>query len=82
MVSLLWAKVCPLFGLPDPLGSDRKTASEKNNVKGGGTLMSKIIAALQIPIGKVFGHKYTGCTVKTPFINFSFAPTHFQQPYS
>lgn len=37
--------------------------------------MSKIIALVQLVIGKVLGHKYTGFTVKTPFINFSFAPT-------
>lgn len=42
--------------------------------------MSKIIAAIQKPIGKVSGHKYTGFTVKTPFINFSFAPSPFVQP--
>ena len=29
--------------------------------------MSKIIALVQLVIGKVLGHKYTGFTVKTPF---------------
>lgn len=37
--------------------------------------MSKIIAKSQFYIDKVSGHRYTGCTIKTPFINFSFAPT-------
>lgn len=36
--------------------------------------MTKIIALLQKAIGKATGHKYSGMTVKTPFINFSFAP--------
>ncbi len=44
--------------------------------------MSKIIAAFQIFFGKVLGHKYTGFTVKTPFINFSFAPTRLHSPIS
>ena len=42
--------------------------------------MSKIIAKLQSPIDKVSGHKYTGFTIKAPFINFSFAPTIFTAP--
>ena len=41
--------------------------------------MSKIIAKLQSPIDKVSGHKYTGFTIKAPFINFSFAPTKLIQ---
>lgn len=43
--------------------------------------MSKIIARFQNVPDKVFGHKYTGLTIKTPFVNFSFAPTHFTAPY-
>ncbi len=42
--------------------------------------MSKIIAKLQCPIDKVFGHKYTGFSIKAPFISFSFAPTIFTAP--
>lgn len=42
--------------------------------------MSKIIAVFQVPIDKVSGHKYTGFTLKTPFVNFSFAPTTFTAP--
>lgn len=42
--------------------------------------MSKIIAKLQSPINKVFDHKYTGFTIKAPFINFSFAPTIITAP--
>ena len=42
--------------------------------------MSKIITAIQKPIGKVSGHKYTGFTIKTPFINFSFAPAIILPP--
>lgn len=42
--------------------------------------MTKIIAAIQRTIGKVFGHRYTGFTLKTPFIDFSFAPALFIQP--
>lgn len=42
--------------------------------------MSKIIAKLQSPIDKVSGHKYTGFTIKAPFINFSFDPTIFTAP--
>ena len=42
--------------------------------------MSKIIAKLQSPIDKVSGHIYTGFTIKSPFINFSFAPTIFTAP--
>ena len=42
--------------------------------------MSKIIAKLQSPIDKVSGHKYTGFTIKAPFINFSFAPTISVKP--
>ena len=73
--------IFPLFDPPDPLGSDRKKANENVIVKGGGTVMSKIIAKYQCYLDKVSGHKYTGCTIKTPFINFSFAPTivPFQQ---
>ena len=37
--------------------------------------MSKIIVRIQLFLDKVFGHKYTGFTIKAPFINFSFAPT-------
>lgn len=36
--------------------------------------MSKIIVRIQLFLDKVFGHKYTGFTIKAPFINFSFAP--------
>ena len=43
--------------------------------------MSKIITRFQIVPDKVFGHKYTGLTIKTPFVNFSFAPTLFTDPY-
>ena len=37
--------------------------------------MSKIISKSQKALDKVCDHKYTGLTLKTPFINFSFAPT-------
>lgn len=80
-VILMMGQDLPLFGSPDPLGSDRKKANEIVNVKGGGTVMSKIIARFQIVPDKVCGHKYTGLTVKTPFVNFSFAPTLFAAPY-
>lgn len=36
--------------------------------------MSKIILSVNKLLVKVTGHKYTGFTVKTPFINLSFAP--------
>lgn len=39
--------------------------------------MSKIIVGIQKVIGKVSGHRYTGFTVKAPFINLSFAPVLF-----
>ena len=42
--------------------------------------MSKIIALFQIVLDKVFGHKYTGFSIKTPFVNVSFAPTIFHSP--
>ena len=41
--------------------------------------MSKIIVRIQLFLDKVFGHKYTGFTIKAPFINFSFAPTKLIQ---
>ena len=43
--------------------------------------MSKIIALFQIVLDKVFGHKNTGFSIKTPFVNVSFAPTIFTAPY-
>ena len=64
---------------PDPLGSDRIKANEKVVAKGGDALMSKIIVRIQLFLDKVFGHKYTGFTIKAPFINFSFAPTKLIQ---
>lgn len=36
--------------------------------------MSKIIMYANKLLVKVTGHRYTGFTVKTPFINLSFAP--------
>ena len=36
--------------------------------------MSKIITYANKLLVKVTGHRYTGFTVKTPFINLSFAP--------
>ena len=36
--------------------------------------MSKVINFAQPIIGNITGHKYTGLTVKLPFINLSFAP--------
>ena len=42
--------------------------------------MSKIIAILQKGLDKATGHKYTGLTLKTPFINFSFAPSYITRP--
>lgn len=39
--------------------------------------MSKIIAGIQKVTGKVFSHRYTGFTIKAPFINLSFAPVLF-----
>lgn len=68
----------PFLDPPDPLGSVRKT-NEKNTTKEGGVKMSKIIDLLQKVIGKA-GHKYTGLTVKTPFMNFSFVPASVQKP--
>lgn len=44
--------------------------------------MSKIIKAFQNILGKVTAHKYAGITIKTPFVNFSFAPSIFMQPCS
>ena len=41
--------------------------------------MSKIIVRIQLFLDKVFGHKYTGFTIKAPFINFSFAPAKLIQ---
>ena len=74
MLYYYWAKILPLLGSPDPLGSDRIKANEKVVAKGGDALMSKIIVRIQLFLDKVFGHKYTGFTIKAPFINFSFAP--------
>ncbi len=42
--------------------------------------MSKIIAGVQKIIGKVSGHRYTGLTLKMPFVNLSFAPVLFNSP--
>ena len=43
--------------------------------------MSKIIMYANQLLVKVTGHKYTGLTVKTPFINLSFAPAQkFDKP--
>lgn len=36
--------------------------------------MSKIFMYVNKLLVKVAGHKYTGFTVKTPFVNLSFAP--------
>lgn len=41
--------------------------------------MSKIIVRIQLFLGKMFSHKYTGFTIKASFINFSFAPTKLIQ---
>lgn len=43
--------------------------------------MSKIINSIQAILDKVIAHKYTGFTIKLPFINFSFAPVHFHSPF-
>lgn len=42
--------------------------------------MSKVINSAQPIIGNITGHKYTGLTVKLPFINLSFAPVHTISP--
>lgn len=42
--------------------------------------MSKIINFAQTIIGKVTGHKYTGITIKMPFVNLSFAPVLIHSP--
>lgn len=42
--------------------------------------MSKIIEGIQKVTGKVSGHRYTGFTIKVPFINLSFAPVLFHGP--
>ena len=72
----MWAKVFPLFGPPDSTG----LAANESITKGGGVLMSKIINFTQTIIGKVTGHKYTGITIKMPFVNFSFAPVLIYSP--
>ena len=43
--------------------------------------MSKIIGLMRILLDKVLGHKYTGFSIKTPFINVSFAPTNLPALY-
>ena len=72
----MWAKVCPLFGPPDPAG----IKANESITKGGGVLMSKIITYANKLLVKVTGHRYTGFTVKTPFINLSFAPVLIHSP--
>jgi len=66
----MWAKVCPLFGPPDPAG----IKANESITKGGGVLMSKIFMYVNKLLVKATGHRYTGFTVKMPFINLSFAP--------
>lgn len=45
-------------------------------------MMQKIVSTVQKVLGKTIAHRYTGFTIRVPFINFSFAPAPFQQPYS
>ena len=72
----MWAKVCPLFGPPDPAG----IKANGSITKGGGVPMSKTINFAQSIIGKVTGHKYTAITIKMPFANLSFAPVLIYSP--
>lgn len=67
----------PPLGSPDSAG----IKANESTAKGGGALMSKIIAGIQKVIGKVTGHRYTGFTIKAPFINLSFAPVLFPRPH-
>jgi hypothetical protein len=79
MIYFLWVKIFPLFDPPDPKGSARKKANERNNVIGGGAMMSKIIHCFNWTNDKVRNHRYSGITFKVPFINLSFAPSYYLQ---
>ena len=49
-------------------------ANEKDATKGGGVSMNYLISTIRSIISKVVSYKISGITIKTPFIDFSFAP--------
>lgn len=42
--------------------------------------MTKFIKLVQLVLGKAIGHRYAGFIMKTPFIDFSFAPMSCYSP--
>ena len=44
-------------------------------------MMHKFVNLIQHFIIRITGHKYSGITLKTPFINLSFAPVYVIAPF-
>lgn len=70
-------RIFPLLGLPDSIG----LKANESITKGGVAMMHKFVNLIQHFIIRITGHKYSGITLKTPFINLSFAPVYVIAPF-